>query len=319
MNPFIQWFNERLASIKKWDWKVLLVCYATAFVFWIFHQLNAEHTATISLPIRIVYEQDNVVALVTPPEAIHINVSGYGWNLLGKSIAFGVEPLYIDMEDPVKQKHITSRGVLPLVNDLLKDMKVNYIVEDSIYFYYDTIATKLMKVELDTSLLTFEEGFRRVSDYQTEPDTVRLIGASSILKEYGDYLLLKPNMKNIDENINDYFNLTYQENRFVTVEPRNVKLSFQVEAYTKQIIPVKLLYVNFPKNSNLAIQNADKVRISFWTLEKDSIPVIDTLQIYVDYQYINWKDSTIKPPINVPDHYLDTKLFPNTLKLSKKE
>ncbi|GAB4344557.1 MAG: hypothetical protein OHK0038_24770 [Flammeovirgaceae bacterium] len=319
MNPFIQWLYERLESIKKWNWKVLLICYVTAFVFWIFHQLNAEHTATISLPIRIVYEQDNVVAIVTPPEVIHINVSGYGWNLLGKSIALGVEPLYIEMEDPIKHKHITSKGVLPMVNELLKDMKVNYIVEDSIYFYYDTIATKLMKVELDTSLLTFEEGFRRVSDYQIEPDSVKLIGPSSILKEYTKHLLLCPNVKNIDENINGYFSLTYQENRFVTVEPKNVKLSFQVEAYTKQVVPVKLTYVNFPKNANLVVENGDEVRISFWTLEKDSLSIIDTMQISVDYQYVNWKDSTIRPLINVPDHYLDTKLYPSTLKLSPKK
>lgn len=294
---------------------MLIACYALALVFWLFHQLNAEHNAMIRLPIRIVHERENILPIVSPPEQLNVNVSGYGWSLLGKSILLKNTPLYIDLEDPLKQRHIATKAIMPLVSETLRDVKVNYILEDSIYFYYDTIISRKVLVKIDSSKIQLAEDYRKTSPYFIEPDTVEITGASSLVKKFPDFLVVKPVLQNVDSDVDMFLSVGVEDSKLITFLPKDVKLRFTVKPYAKKEIPVKLIYQNFPRNSPLKIKNASSLKMTCWSFQKDSLLSVDSIMLWIDYKQIRWKDTTVAPSYQLPSFCQEVKPSLSVLKL----
>ncbi|ANQ50485.2 hypothetical protein KMW28_00465 [Flammeovirga yaeyamensis] len=330
----IKWLREQFdkkakdssfaKDMKKWDWSAMIVCFLTAFIFWVFHSLNEDHTSTIEIPVNVKIQDDNVVALQEPPDHVSVNATGNGWTLLSKSLGVGNSKLNINLEEPVEVKYLAGKILLKELSQVLKGLKVNYIVEDTLAFNYDTLTNRKVAVEIDTSSFVFQNGYRRVGPIKVYPDSVIFRGPSTELKRFPDHLILRSeDTEPIAENLNEYIPVRVpveNENTLVFSPNDEVKVSFDVYYFISSTEKTKLFRVNFPggKNSDdTFLLEPEDVYISY-VIREDLINSVDTIPVIIDYKDIDWTDSTVTPKVFIDnDYYENIILSPNKLKVLK--
>lgn len=311
-----------LQELKTWDWSAMIVCFMTAFIFWIFHSLNDDHTSTIEIPVDVKVKEDNVVALQEPPEYVSVNATGNGWTLLSKSLGVGKNKLTINLEDPVAVKYLAGKFLLKELSQVLKGLKVNYILEDTLSFNYDTLTNKRLAVEIDSSSFHFQNGYRRVGKINVVPDSVTFRGPTTELARFPDILKLSSeDVEPIAENLNEYIPIEIpfkNEKRLVVSQYDEVKVSFDVHYFISSTDKTRQLRVNFPiKDDSLFLLEPKDVYISY-IIREDLINSIDSIPVVIDYKDINWADSTVTPKVFLDnDNYENILLSPKYLRVHK--
>lgn len=301
-----------LQEINTWDWSAMIVCFMTAFIFWIFHSLNDDHTSTIGIPVNVKVKGENVVALQEPPKYVSVNATGNGWTLLSKSLGVGKNKLTINLEDPVSVKYLAGKFLLKELSQVLKGLKVNYILEDTLSFNYDTLTNKRLAIEIDSTSFHFQNGYRRVGKINVVPDSVTFRGPATELAHYPDVLKLSSeDVEPIAENLNEYIPIEMpfvSQKRLVVSQYDEVKVSFDVHYFISSTDKTRILRVNFPeeKDSTLSLKPKD-VYISY-IIREDLINNIDSIPVIIDYKDINWADSTVTPKV-----FLDNENYENVL------
>ncbi|AZQ64197.1 hypothetical protein EI427_18785 [Flammeovirga pectinis] len=329
----IKWVEEKLNNfvenstflqdIKTWDWSAMIVCFMTAFIFWVFHSLNEDHTSTIEIPVIVKVNEENVVALQEPPKYVSVNATGNGWTLLSKSLRIGNSKLNINLEDPVSVKYLAGKVLLKELSQVLKGLKVNYILEDTLAFDYDTLTNKKLAVKIDTTSFHFQNGYRRVGNINVIPDSVIFRGPSTELARFPNNLLLaSEDAQPIAENLNEYIPIEIPGNndkRLIVSQYDEVKVSFNVFYFISSTEKAKLLKVNFPEEEVIEKFSLvpDDVYISY-IIREDLINNIDSIPVVVDYKDINWADSTVTPKVFLDnDNYENILLSPKYLRVQK--
>ncbi|MEH0158099.1 hypothetical protein V6R21_28795 [Limibacter armeniacum] len=305
--------NELFRSIRKWDWRALSICFVTAFTFWIFHSLNEDHTTNIDIPLKVQYEQANIVALSTPPNHLTVNVTGNGWALLSKSLGFSLNTLNLDIENPVNINFVTGKMLLPEVNRLLKGLKVNYLMEDSVFFDYDELVDKSVPLKVDIASIPLGEGYEVVSDVFITPDTVNFTGPKSFISKLPPVWTIDlDEHEPIEESFDESVPITKANQKYTSVDYAEVNVSFEVAYIVKERVPAKLRLVDFP--SNVEPVN-ETVYISYEIKEYDIMEDIDSLNVWLEYKDLNKADTTIKPMVTLDDRFRNVTVYPERVKL----
>ncbi len=95
--------------------------------------MNHDHTGNISYPIEVMDGEENIIPSGSDPKEITFNATGQGWNLLRKTIPFNLKPLIIKTFYFGPEKYIDSEDLLPLIDEQFKDIKINYVITDTLY------------------------------------------------------------------------------------------------------------------------------------------------------------------------------------------
>ncbi|GAA4830610.1 hypothetical protein [Algivirga pacifica] len=311
--------NDLIKTIRDWDWRALTICVMISFTFWIFNALNNDHTADLKVPLSVAHEQTSVVSLSPPPDHLTVNVSGNGWTLLTKTIGLGNDGLNLTMEDPVQTNFVTAKTLLPEVSNLLRGLKVNYMLEDSLFFDYDELVSKKIAMEVQKKDIPLGEGYEVVSEVSISPDTVTLTGPRSYIKSLPSSWALnlfefEPIEQRFDENIE----IDLHNNRYTSVDYAEVNITFDVSYILEEVVPAKLLYYNF-SNEVYPILPEEGVKVQYEIKEFDVIEDIDSIKVAVSYDNINWNDSTVVLKVVEEHNFLRVNVTPNVLNLKFKE
>jgi hypothetical protein len=311
-NEFVPAFKDQYVKVKGWDWKVIGICFFTSFTFWIFNALNDEHNYDLNIPLKFSYDKEKLVVLKEPPSRIVVNVSGNGWNLFKSSVGNDVKTEVISFENintAMSSKFITTRSLLPKISSKLKELQVNYILQDSVFFDFDTLTTKEVHLELDESRIPLSEGFRIINDVRISPDKILLEGASSVLAQTDDTILLGIDEGDIDEDYSEAISLNYLLTDFITPLTEKVDVSFNVAEFEKRSINVGLELINFPKDSSVTVEPGTAVLYYFIEKDEQYMPR-DSLKLVLDYTKMNRTSKTIKPIPIVPSYFLEYNFVP---------
>lgn len=191
--------------------------------------MNRDHTANISYPIRFVYNDSSLILVSPLPKKLPMHVSGYGWNLLRKTFWFDIDPIIVRLEDPLNTKVITARNLLPLVNDQLKGIKINYILKDTFWMSFERKIIKEQLVFVDTSKVSLASGFIITSPVIIEPSKVLVEGQESLIKKLSDTLFLTIPNNQIDENFDSEVKI-FEVSNLINHDRKKVRVTFEVGA-----------------------------------------------------------------------------------------
>ena len=144
-------------------WKVIFLCLVTATTFWFFRSLNGQYTTRINYPIQFEYDRDSLVAVEVLPDRLLIDVTSGGWNLLRKTYAFDIKPVSIYLENPVGTRYLAGASLFPMIADQFSDLKLNYVVTDTIFIYLEPQISRVVAIELDSTTFSFAENHRMTS------------------------------------------------------------------------------------------------------------------------------------------------------------
>jgi hypothetical protein len=307
---------KRLFSPEKGKWRVVALCIIGATTFWFFNALNKQYATRINYPVEFLYDEQDVIVVNELPKRVSIVVSGGGWSLLRKTMLFKVSPIQILLEYPTSQKYITKSSLSAIIADQLNDVRLNYVVTDTLFIDIERRVTKKVGVSIDSTSISLAEGHRIVTPIRVVPDSVIFTGPTSFVNGLADSIVLFVPAQQINSDYQDIVPLEELESRIVEVEPEGVQVSFGVREFTRQsrIVPVRPL--NFPVTGSVQLRDS-VARVSYWVNRADveKLPP-GSITVVADFSELNRADSTISLKLGNYPAFIDrVRLEPTRVKV----
>ncbi len=317
-NELLPAFRGYYTKVKGWDWKVIGICFFTSFTFWLFNALNDEHNYDLQIPLFFDFDKDKIVVIDAPPRTVTVNVSGNGWNLFKRSVGADVQTEVVAFESvnaAVSNNFVTTRSLLPKISSKLKELQVNYILQDSIFFDFDTLTSKEIQLKMDTNQIPLKQGFRLTNSVNLTPNTIIVEGASSILNNIDDTILVGIDEGEIDEDFDENISLDYLSSEYLSLINEEVNVQFSVAEFENRSMNVGLELVNFPNGTDVTVDPGTAV-ISYLIEKDEQYLPRDSLKMILDYRDLNISDSTVKPTLIVPPYFLEYTYTPQKFSVS---
>ena len=308
----------KLIPVKDGNLKVVTLCVIAATTFWFFSALNKnDYTTRINYPVTFAYSTDSTYLLSQLPESITLQVNGGGWNLLRKTLLVNTQPMEIILEEPTKTKYITGQSLAGEIERTLGDVRLDYIVTDTLHLEIDSMLEKEVTVALDSTAIDLEENYWITSPVAITPRRVKLRGPASVVGQAADTLMISLPDQEIDQEYEATVPLSYV-NTMVEAVPKETQVQFAVAAFVPVNKRVPLVPLNFPKDSSAYLQQK-QVNVSFWMRESlvEDNPVDSAkFRVVANYYNINVRDSTLVPSVSThPDFARRIAIRPNKLKV----
>jgi len=247
-----------LFRFDRANWKVVSLCVLTAMVFWIFNAFNKNYSTNVRFPLLFEFDGEKYAPAEHLPKSVNLNVSGNGWDLFRRHLGVKVPPIIIPLERAKEIKKIVGSTLPPMLATQVGNLKINYVVTDTLYLQIDERDAHRYKLVADISGITFREGYGRISPVVVLPDSIELNGPQSRLHALDDSIVLVLTDKNISENFRTEAEVEFPGSEFVKRNPPIVQIMFEVN----QVVSLKRnLKVIVTKNSRQEV--ADSVEALF--------------------------------------------------------
>lgn len=305
-------FSKRFNS-----WKVVLLSLLGATTFWLFNELNKEYTTRLIYPLELNFERESVVVMQPLPESIKVDVSGGGWNLLRRTfILFNPTPLNIDLDNPTFIRFYSRSALLPIVRDQLSELKVNYLMTDTLYFHIEEKLTKKVAIKIDSSTIQMRDNYRIISQINTSLDSIEFTGPKSFIDSLQSTFVLSVSETSIDDDFDESLDIPLADEDLISVLPDEVQVNFEVERFDRLSVPVSFDVLNFPEDSS-ALPAFDQIEVKFTVRQSQSRDYQPSdFGITVDYNLLDELDSTIFPiMIYFPEEAIEIDMVPDTVKV----
>lgn len=274
------------------NWKVVLLSILGATTFWFFNALNKDYNARINYPIQFEFSKDSVVVLEPLAKNLVIDVSSGGWNLLRKTFWFNVNPVIIPLDNPTEIGFYTRASLLPIIEDQLSELTVNYLVTDTVFIRIEPKITKKIKLTIDSLTIPLEENHRMVSPIQIIPDSIEITGPKSFTDTLASNYPITLNINGISNDFNRNVEVSLPT-RLAISNPEEVLVNFDVEKFERLSMEVPLEPVNFPEDSSVFLSR-NTVQI-FYTIPESKSEDFDLndFAVTADLKMLNPEDSTV--------------------------
>ncbi|MFN6946767.1 MAG: hypothetical protein ACK4ND_17600 [Cytophagaceae bacterium] len=278
--------------------------------------MNKDITDNITYPIVIQYDSDKVVPLEKLPDRIKVNATGYGWKLLRKSLIFHNGPLVIRPENLPDKNYLTASQMLPAVKQELSDVRVNYIVSDTLHFNFDRKVTKTIQLKVDSGVLNLAQGYRLVSSIMIQPDTVVFSGPKSIVSKLPDTLQLNVPGKNIKESYAENIKIEHVFNSLIKYEPKEARVSFESALYVQESKMLVPRQINFPGDTSYIVPDKQLIITYQVREEHKNKAKEEDFRAVLNFRKLNLKDTTIVPELLIkPEFIKDFYFTPSAVKI----
>lgn len=276
--------------------------------------MNNDYTANISYPIEILYDADKLVPLAPLPTQIKFNATGYGWNFLRKTINFNERPIFMRPTDLPEKEFLTADEILPLISHQLTDIKINYVLVDTLFLNFDHRLEKKAYVKVDKKNISLAPGYRIVSPIEINPSEITLAGPEKLISEYPDTIVIKIADTNIKKDYDKKIPLEDDLKRLM-VDPqvKAVDVKFQTIHVSEESLLLSVRPINFPPNyPEVKIENI-KIVYSIKDEDKGKATPEDFIVLL---NFANINDGHITPELSdKPEYILDYYFVPSTIKI----
>lgn len=272
---------------------MVALCVLGATTFWFFNALNKQYATRLNYPIEFLYDEQDVVVVNELPQKVSIVVSGGGWSLLRKTVLVSVNPIQILLENPASQKYITKASLSAIIADQLNEVRLNYVVTDTLFIDIERRISKKVRVHIDSTSISLADGHRIVTPLQVTPDSVSFTGPTSFIGGLADSIVLFVPVNQINSDFSESIALTNLESRIVEVAPEQVQVSFGVREYSRHSRIVNIRPLNFPLNRPVQLRDSvAKVSYLMNRSEAEKLPP-GSFTVVADFAELNRSDSTI--------------------------
>ncbi len=226
MNLFKVFIN--LFQFNRTNWRAVMLCFFAATVFWLFNAFNKTYSTNINFLLRFEYNQEQFAPIGTLPHHVKLNVKGNGWELFRKSMGLRQSEVVIPLERPTEVKKIVGSTLPVLLSNQLGSLQINHVVTDTLYLQLDERDTHQYKLYPDLSMVTFIEGYGRISAVVILPDSVEIEGPRKLLHQLPDSLFIPVSKSILDNSYREELEVTIPNGESLKRNPPVVTVMFEV-------------------------------------------------------------------------------------------
>jgi len=220
-------------------------------ILWIYLNLSYSYSINIDVPVQVDYSKSQAVSDQLP-EKLQVTVNGKGWDLM--SILMFKKPSYILDLSKFKQetKIVTNQSIADRLN-LPSGVSVLKISPDEIEINLDKYSEKYVKVRGNLSVKT-KENYRLIGAPRFSPDSVKIIGANSVLNKIKFIPTEIKSLEDVNSNMSGLINLKDTLGNLIKIEPKSIRYTFNVElAADKNFEEIDISVNNVPENKEVLL------------------------------------------------------------------
>jgi hypothetical protein len=293
LKQIFTWLITWLTPKRRQDVKVVGLCLMAATTFWFLNALNRDYSTRISCPIRFNYDDSTYIATKPLPTQVRLSVTGYGWNLLKKTLGINNEPIEYPIIRPLRTKYVTAPFLLTAVSEQLQGLRINYVVEDTLHLDFDRLVRKTIQIKVDSASINLDKNYFLTGPITVTPAQVTFQGPATILSEMGSVIKIKVPTQGIDEDYDETLEVPYPEDALVKPNVDKVTVHFPVESLVSGSREIPIRKINFP-NANGSTLYGQPVRVTYSVRQKDAERIAPgDFDIVADFQNLKPADSTI--------------------------
>ncbi len=231
-----------------------------SFVFWYLNSLEKVVEYDIKYPVRYVNLPEERVLTEDLPSRLELFLKGPGYSILKVKLAGSHAPLVLDVSTINYRRvpgsralsyYILTSGLIPnLRNQLRAECEISSIKPDTLFFSFDRIITKQVRVVADLDVNTEKQYFIK-GNILVKPDTVTISGPKRILDTVKTVKTRHKKLKGVNETITKSFALAASKK--YKVSEKKVILTIPVEQFTEAEIRVPVKILNIPDSINIKI------------------------------------------------------------------
>ena len=293
---------------------VFILFFSLALLFSILSKLSSDYTKTLTFKIKPINVPEEEVIISDTLHKLDITLESYGFKFI--TYFFKAPELKVDFsdleKDKVSYKWIERKQLSSIVDQFDSKIKIKAINPDTIFFKYDKNYIKKVPVFLNETI-DFAPGFDVTDEFKIKPDSVKLIGAKTILDTINEVLTEPFTLEEVNTSILQTVTLNIPES-FKSIKLSNTKVtvSAEVEKFTEGSLDVPVRIINVPEGTRIN-HYPKTVTILFYT-SLSNYKNINESQFIVECNYLDINDNSsfltpkiVKQPKHIKNVRLETK------------
>jgi YbbR domain-containing protein len=316
-NNFLSGLKNMLPSMEE-NWKIIVLCFLGATIFWFFNALNKEYSARIKYPVEFVYDTNETVVVDPLPQDVRLEVRGGGWNLLRKTFWFNVDPVYINLSEPTEIKFLTSGNLKPVFIDQIPEIRIDEVLVDTLHLNIERKIKRALPIVVDSAGIRLAPDHKIVSPIRMSSDSIYVTGPSSQVNSLGSSIMLSLHNDVVNNDYTENINMSAYLPSKVSTEPSVVTISFDVQQFFIVSKEIVVQPINFPNDVTLM----DSVITASVYVARNDLEKLNAgnINVVADYRRLNRRDSTISLRLmDYPEFISDIALDSETVKVSYDE
>lgn len=208
----------------------LVFCLLVAALFWLLNALNKDgYSRNVKYPIRFVYNDSLYIPTSPLPNTVTVNVSGSGWNLLGQSwLPFGHKPLEYIIKNPLQATSISTSVLSTALAEQAQQLRVNYIIADTLDLAFDRRLTKVVRLVADSSHVNLAPRYVITSLINLTPSVISVDGPARLVRGIADTIVVKIPGQRIAQNFDEELPIYNFRHPLLKASADRVFISFEV-------------------------------------------------------------------------------------------
>lgn len=231
-----------------------------SFVFWYLKSLEKDVDYAIKYPVKYENLPEGKVLAEDLPSRLELYLKGPGYSVLKIKLSGNHAPVMLDVSTINYRRvpgsrtlsyYIITSGLIPeLKNQLRVECEITSVKPDTLFFSFDKIITKHVRVVPDVDVIT-ERQYLVKGNIIVKPDTISISGPKRILDTVSTIKTRYKKLKGVNETITRSFALAASKE--YKISDKKVVLTIPVEQFTEAEIHVPVIILNSPDSINIKI------------------------------------------------------------------
>ena len=304
--------KNKLSKLYKSKKVNILIAFSLlALLFSLLTKLSKDYTRTISFNVDMLNIPEEQIILKDSLHKINVTLTTYGFNLLKY---YFVDPtLQVDFSKLKKKSNYylwtKNNEFQNIANQFNASTKINGISPDSINFNFDTYFVKSVPIILNKDV-TFASGFDIDGSYQLQPDSIKVIGAKSVIDTISNIETMTFSLKDVNSDINSSIQLKISKgNSDIKYSEDKVTVKGTIKKFTEGSFLVPVSVINLTENVNIKYFPKEIEVIFYTSLDYYKTISENNFRIECDFSQVTDENSKLIPKIKKqPDSVRNVRL-----------
>ncbi|NNE32874.1 MAG: YbbR-like domain-containing protein [Winogradskyella sp.] len=282
-------------NVKRFSFFIVI-----AFVFLVFSKLSDDYKQTISLKLKLINLEDEIIIQEDSLDVIYAYVEAKGFALV-PFIFKGTKEIIVDASAEVTTRpnqfiFDTQKQEFLIEDQFGKSLKLINVKPDTVILEYSKRASKMVPVILNKAI-KFDVGYDVKGEFKLSQDSVKVVGPLNIIEEINYLESELISLSDVKTSIDLNTGLNASKYKAIEVFPKEINVQAEVLRFTEGQIEVPVTIVNGPEQIDINYFPKSVTATFYVDLENYKTIKASDFRVECDYNEVEKKQSYLTPKI----------------------